>query len=396
MNTELVRIWGSTETIPEVETIGEQSAEKTTSYISLEFELWKNLFHAQTPSYQDFLQGEGNKLAEALVQNKSQVRFSLPNRITVPAPDTTIQGSHSVLVLPAMREQKVGGWVRNLARKKLIEILKQKLEELESHVDPSVAASAGLIRYALAINLAHHMLPNGNRVIYLTVPGDEIPTIPMINNDKNSLSVNVPSNGISETSSVFNVSDNVNFQETYTPDARRFFLPQWVSFDSLDRLLVNSFHEAERSLDSMKHYLRVLNLAISLAPYLIADPEYQEKRYGILGQLINQGRAMARYEIKEIIQIIQQRVKTNSLNRGITLNMTYFNDLSLELESRKFRVIPAGRILFHPAFVVLAARNERAKINQDLRLSYSTRKHFQEKLLDLERAFDTTKSQNEK
>jgi hypothetical protein len=146
----------------------------------------------------------------------------------------------------------------------------------------------------------------------------------------------------------------------------------------------------------MKRYLRVLNLAITLAPYLIADPEYQEKRYGILGQLINQGRAMARYEIKEIIQIIQQRVKTNSLNRGITLNMTFFNDLSLELESRKFMVIPAGRILFHPAFVVLAARNERAKINQDLRLSYSTRKHFQEKLLDLERAFDTTKSQNKK
>jgi len=142
--------------------------------------------------------------------------------------------------------------------------------------------------------------------------------------------------------------------------------------------------------------MRILQVAISLAPYIIADQEYQEKRYGMLGQLVNQGRAMARYETKEIIQVIQQQVNSNRLNRGLSLKITYFDDQRLERLSRRLEVIPSGRIVFHPAFVVLAMRKERAKAAQDFRMNYSTRRHLQAELTEIERAFDTSKSQQEK
>ena len=51
----------------------------------------------------------------------------------------------------------------------------------------------------------------------------------------------------------------------------------------------------------MQRFLCVLHAAVSLAPYIVADEEYQRKRYGMLGQLVNQGRALARYETREII-----------------------------------------------------------------------------------------------
>ena len=93
----------------------------------------------------------------------------------------------------------------------------------------------------------------------------------------------------------------------YVEAARRFYLPQWVAFDDEGHLLVGSVNEAEADIASMQRYLSVLHAAVGLAPYMVADEEYQRKRYGILGQLVNQGRALARYEVEEIIQTIQRR-----------------------------------------------------------------------------------------
>jgi hypothetical protein len=120
---------------------------------------------------------------------------------------------------------------------------------------------------------------------------------------------------------------------------------------------------------------------------MVADEEYQRKRYGILGQLVNQGRALARYQVQEIIQAIQRRASANDLNRGLSLSLPFFNDQTLAMESYNFEVIPAGRIMFSPAFVVRAAREQDAKIAQDTRLSQSTRKHLLSELGRLEQAF---------
>jgi hypothetical protein len=160
-----------------------------------------------------------------------------------------------------------------------------------------------------------------------------------------------------------------------------------VAFDDEGHLLVGSVSEAEADIASMQRYLSVLHAAVGLAPYMVADEEYHRKRYGILGQLVNQGRALARYDVGEIIQTIHKRASAHDLNRGLSLSLPYFNDQTLTMESYNFEVIPAGRIMFVPAFVVRAAREQEAKIAQDTRLSQSTRNHLLAELRTLEQAF---------
>jgi hypothetical protein len=364
MKTELIRIWGSQLATPEVEVHTEQTFEEKSSYLSQELEDWRSLFHAQTETCQDFLETEGYKLAEALVQNQSIIRFSLPDEIIVPLSTISSESSLLLRTPPALKAQKVGGWMGRLTQKKLIVMLNHKLEELESNLDPSISVSAGLIRYTTAIHLVHQIIPAGNRVVYLNAPGEDIPTVPVLNNDEIT--------HISTTSQCF-------------------FLPQLVSFDNQYGLIANSIRDAEISLGSLQRFSKVLHIALSLAPYIIIDPEYHEKHYGILGQLVNQGRAMARFENKETIQEIQKRVRANKLNRGLRLKIMYFDDQRLEMMSRRLEVIPVGKIVFHPTYMVLASRKERAKVAQDFHLNYSTRKHLQIELANLEHAFGTIK-----
>ena len=61
------------------------------------------------------------------------------------------------------------------------------------------------------------------------------------------------------------------------------------------------------------------------------------------------------------------------------------------MKTHDFEVIPAGRIMFVPAFVVRAAREEQVKVAQDTRLDPSTRKHLLAELKMLEEAFDQRK-----
>jgi hypothetical protein len=157
-----------------------------------------------------------------------------------------------------------------------------------------------------------------------------------------------------------------------------------VAFDDDGRLLVNQVSEAEAYLASMQQFMALLHMAVALAPYIIADEAYQQKRYGMMGQLINQGRALARYQTQEIAQTIKRRAAAQDLNRGLSLSLPYFDDQALTMRIYDFEVIPGGRIMFVAAFVVRAAR---FKVGQDTRLSLSTRKHLLIELKILEEAF---------
>jgi hypothetical protein len=108
----------------------------------------------------------------------------------------------------------------------------------------------------------------------------------------------------------------------------------------------------------------------------------------MLGQLVNQGRALARYDMGGLIEEVQTRAAQNDLNRGLSLSVPYFDDQALTLEQLEFEVIPSGRIMFVPAFVVKSAREEQAKVCDDTRLNASTRHHVLQQLKRLERAFD--------
>jgi hypothetical protein len=218
------------------------------------------------------------------------------------------------------------------------------------------------------------MLPAGRTVIYRSEDEDEIPSIPVTPEGELESAITERTDAIVEEGA--GEAGRGELQVPYVPAARKFYLPQWVAFDDAGALLVGSVAEAEANVASMQNYLEVLHQASSLAPYSIADEEYRRKRYGMLGQLVNQGRALAVYKAASIIDTIKGRARAGTLHRGLSLTLPYFDDQDLKMEEIHFEVIPAGRIMFVPAFVVRAIHQEEAKVSQDTRYNSSTRRHL--------------------
>jgi hypothetical protein len=346
-----------------------------------EYETWQALFEAQSARVQRFLQAQGRRLAEALTQRDqpSQVSFTLPDQI---AGET---GSQPAPVPPDLREQMAGGLVDRLTRSGLSHALNQRLAELEQSPNRALAAAAGLLKHTLAIDMVNVLLPAGRSVMYAAAEGEEIPSIPVAAGDEPKSAVTAQTDAIVEEGEA--EVGRGELLVPFVPAARQFYMPQWVAFDDSGRLLVGSAAEAEAYLASMQRFLEVLHMAVALAPYVVADQAYQQKRYGMLGQLVNQGRALARYQTAQIIEVIKRRAAAQDLNRGLSLSLPYFDDRDLKLKNHRFEVIPAGRIMFVPAFVVRSARHEQVKVAQDTRLSPSTRKHLLAELDALGQAF---------
>jgi hypothetical protein len=237
--------------------------------------------------------------------------------------------------------------------------------------------------------MVNNMLPVGRTVRYTAKEREEIPTEPEPAEDEMASAITAATDAIAEEGAA--EKGRGELQVPFVPYARRFFLPQWVAFDENGHLLTGGIADAEAHIASMQHFLQVLHTAVGLAAYFVADEEYQRKRYGMLGQLVNQGRALAMYQTWEIIQTIQRRAAAQDLNRGLSISLPYFDDQSLRMKEYPFEVIPAGRIMFVPAFVVRAACEEAVKVDQDTRLSRSTRNHILSELAELEAAFQTRK-----
>ncbi len=347
------------------------------------------LFNAQPKGVQRFLDAQVRGLSDAVEQRLPQARFSLPDEVWVPGSG---QAGGSLMPVPAeQREQLAGGVVGRLTHRDLRAAIRQRLAELSQSDDPAVATSATLLRYAGVTHMVYDLLPAGRNVRYRELADGGIPYEPVDDGLEPESAITASTDVIVEEGE--KEAGRGELIVPYVPAARRFYLPQWVAFDEDDRLLVGSLAEAEAHITSTQRFLAILHAAVSLAPYIVADEEYRRKRYGMLGQLVNQGRAFARYQTREIIGTIQRRARSGDLNRGLSLSLPYFDDQDLVIRTRDFEVIPAGRIMFVPAFVVRAAHEEQAKVAQDTRLSPSSRAHLKEELQMLEAAFfDSSRS----
>ncbi len=353
------------------------------SHLRRELDEHESLFAAQPRMVQHFLQAQANQLAQAAVERPPQVRFSLPDHVVLPAAPG--DEGKAQPVPSEIREQLIGGLMDRLTRVDTRLAMRQRFTELEQSSNPAVAASGSLVRHATARHLIHAMLPSGRSVRYLAQDGEGIPSIPTADGLEVVSAITQASDAIAEEGQAD--AGRGELQVPFVPAALRFYLPQWVAFDDQDRLLVGSIAEAEAHVASMQRYLGILHAAVGLAPYMVADEDYQAKRYGMLGQLVNQGRGLSRYETREIIRTIKSRAERDDLNRGLSLSLPYFDDQALEMRTHDFEVVPSGRIMFVPAFVVRAAREESAKVAQDTRLDPSTRRHLIEELDLLLKAF---------
>jgi hypothetical protein len=103
--------------------------------------------------------------------------------------------------------------------------------------------------------------------------------------------------------------------------------------------------------------------------------------------LIRRGRSLAHLAVDEMVAEIQLRASRHLLDRGLRISVPYFDDRRLSLRYWAFTVIPKGRILFVPAFVVLAIDREVERARSSREFTPSTRAHLLEMLLKVGDAF---------
>ncbi|MEI7846916.1 MAG: hypothetical protein WCK35_14030 [Chloroflexota bacterium] len=363
--------------------IKNDSIQNSGSYLRLEYVRHQVLFSAQPVIIQRFLEKQAAHLAQPVINDDLQVHFSLPDRVVGKPPSNAEMAA--MLVPGEIRSQTVGGWLRYFQKHDLGEELRTRLYSLEQSPDQAINTSASLLRYAIATHMIHNMLPSGRSISYRANGDDQIPTIPVETRGASGSAITASQDAIVEQN--LPETGRGTLQVPFVPAAQRFFLPQWVAFGADGSLLVNSLSEAESSLLSMRRYVSILHKASSLAPYILADEEYQLKRYGIIGQIINQGRALAHYKTIQIIKKIRVRVMQGTLNRGLSISLPYFNDQELAMAETKLDVIPAGRIKFNTVFLIRSVRLHIAKVTQDTRLNSSTRKYLLQDLGLLEQSF---------
>ncbi|MBI5565127.1 MAG: hypothetical protein HY870_09535 [Chloroflexi bacterium] len=266
-----------------------QSLNGTAGHLRQEYEAASALLQAQPPLTQRFVEAQARQLAEALAQKLSQIRFALPDRVIGPGSD-----AQPVAVPTDQREQSAGGagLFDRFSKTELYKVVRQRLNELEQSANRELRISGQLLRFATAQHLVHNMLPTGRSVTYAAADDESIPTIPTAGQLEAGSAITATTDAIAEEGAT--EAGRGELLVPYVAYARQFYLPQWVALDDHDHLLVNSINEAEAHLASMQRYMNVLHIALSVAPYIVADEDYQQKRYGMLGQLINQGRALAR------------------------------------------------------------------------------------------------------
>jgi hypothetical protein len=102
---------------------------------------------------------------------------------------------------------------------------------------------------------------------------------------------------------------------------------------------------------------------------------------------VARGRELAHAAVEELIEELWRRAANHQLDRGVRLSLPYYDDRQLSLRWRDFTVIPRGRILFVPAFVVVAAEREIERVRKDRQFTDSTRYHLLGLLERLRQAF---------
>ncbi len=357
-----------------------------TDRLAEEYEHQQSLFSAQPAIVQRFLETQGKQIAESIMDGNWQISFTLPDRVicNLENADQPVQ----VSIPQNQRPHSIGSFLNRFRKVELYKELRHAFNELEQTPDRAVSVSAGLLRHAAVVHMIYNMLPAGRTVTYKPADEDEtIPSVPEFDGLEPESAITASTDAIAEEGAADDKRGDLLVP--FVPFARKFFVPQWVAFDQNGKMLVKSIDEASAHIGSMQRFMEVLFLAVALAPYISADEEYTKKRYGMLGQLVNQGRALAIYQAKEIIARIKERAASGNLNRGLSLSLPYFDDQELRLDITKFEVIPAGRIMFVPAFVVRAVRQEEMKVSQDTRYNPSTRKHLLHLLELFEQAFES-------
>lgn len=345
------------------------------SQIRLEYENLKRFFATQDPEVQHLIDQQAELIIGGLEQPNQVVRLTMPPRLVLPS-------GIKLLINTRIPKLKPIAFSRRLTHLENKAVVMHALREMEQDSRPGVADFGIMLKLAVARELVYNHLPDGRLIHFQPVEFGEIPSQPLAEE---------PGNDPANRSDLADqkMDGILNDPVPYVPYARLFFIPRWVAFDEKDRLLTGSEREAEAMVASLQNAVALLEDAETIYPCIVADEAFQRKRAGLLGQLVNQGCALARYYTRSIIDQMQHLARTGGLDRGLRLDLPYFDFQSLGMCNLPVEIIPASRIQFIPAFVVRAMQLTLEKVQQDMDLHPATRRHLVQQMTWLEDGFNT-------
>ena len=159
------------------------------------------------------------------------------------------------------------------------------------------------------------------------------------------------------------------------------FLPQpddlraakCAAFDKLGQLIAPDEPSADALVRRLSDGLQWLGTVERLFPGWITHDRYNEELEALSSCLIEQGRALAMHYTRQIVSEVQHSWWSGKLTRGLTLYIPYLDENRFRMRQYDVVVIPTGRILFRPEFVVGACRVSQHKVRKDAALSQATR-----------------------
>ncbi len=162
----------------------------------------------------------------------------------------------------------------------------------------------------------------------------------------------------------------------------------YTAFEKQGQLRVSDLNSAVAVVEHLSRFVHALHQIEELYPAWQTHDQYSEKHALLTTHLIDQGRALANYQTQKIIQDIQMSWKTGEMTRGLTIFLPYLDERQSNMEEYKIVVIPAGRILFRPEFIVGACRVTERQVRSDSNLSQATRWQLLSQLDTIIQAFE--------
>ncbi len=336
---------------------------------SLRVEYKESLLQAQPQTIQNFFLGQARLIIQALDAGKQRIRFSFPEYVLRPLSSKEPLYQKESLS-PRYRRQQVGRMLRRNDSPDLIQNLMDRLFELRRSANTAISTCADLLCFLLARQLLES-LPEGKPFISQGDP------------HRDSYASN-PDIALNQT--IQSASRNLE-TEFFNEKMSCFYLPQWVAFNSNGELILPTEQEAKERIQCMRNYMHRLLLVLAIDPAITGENAFRQRYFGMVSQWTHQGRAYAQYQTLQIIHTIRQRAQQNSLNRGLSLSLPFFDDQALELRTFDFEVIPPGRILFEPFFVVQAVEDAKVRVSGDPSLNDTTKHHLLAELDLLQKSF---------
>jgi hypothetical protein len=164
---------------------------------------------------------------------------------------------------------------------------------------------------------------------------------------------------------------------------------QYTAFDKQGVLVAGSHSTADALIGQLSQCMGWLHTAELLYPAWTTHDLYNDVSSVLTTHLIEQGRALANYYTQQIIDEVQRDWRAGKITRGLTLFIPYLDERQYEMRNYRVVVIPTGRILFRPEFVVGACRVTQRHVRKDPTLSQGTRWQLLSQLDSLIQAFES-------